>query len=512
MKKLFGYVRVSDPKQLDGVSLDAQKAEIERFAATKQFEIVRWFVEQRTAAKQGRPIFDAMIRAVRAGQSDGLVVHKYDRSARNYQDWGVLGDLVDAGFEVHSAFEEIDLNTRGGRLVADVQMVVSVDFIRNQRNEALKGIKGRLNQGIWPFQAPIGYLDNGGGKLKTPDPKRADLCVETFERYATGNYSYRSLAAKMRKRHFTTPSGKPVTLRIIENMLSNPFYHGVMRVKTTGETFPGKHEPLISVALFNRVQDLIAGKSGKKVTRHNHLYRGLFTCAHCQLSMIPEKQKGRVYYRCKRTACPTKTVREDAIEQAVAKKFLEIGFTKEKVHQCYAIVNQWIATEKANAPLKTYKLQLAKIDSRIDKLNEAKLDGDIPQDEFLRLKAKLVTERATIDEQRRRLPDLKAKAENLSTLAELILSHILTYQYAEPHERRQIVEMDLSNRQVDGKNIYLEPSSLVVEVNDTLDLILCDHHRDSGRTGDILEGCDLPDCRTLPTADYKYPGHFSNPN
>ncbi len=61
-----------------------------------------------------------------------------------------------------------------------------------------------------------------------------------------------------------------------------------IRISTTGETCPGVHEPLISVQIFNRVQAVRAGKAGKKVTRHDHTYRGLFRCGRCGMTMTPE--------------------------------------------------------------------------------------------------------------------------------------------------------------------------------------------------------------------------------
>src|SRR5208337_4763709 len=64
----------------------------------------------------------------------------------------------------------LDLNTRGGRLSADIQAVVAADFIRNLREETKKGFYGRLKQGLYPIAAPIGYLDRGGGQPKAPDP------------------------------------------------------------------------------------------------------------------------------------------------------------------------------------------------------------------------------------------------------------------------------------------------------------------------------------------------------
>ena len=49
----------------------------------------------------------------------GVIIHKIDRSAGNLRDRADLGELIDAGIEVHFANESPDLNSRGGRLSAD---------------------------------------------------------------------------------------------------------------------------------------------------------------------------------------------------------------------------------------------------------------------------------------------------------------------------------------------------------------------------------------------------------
>ena len=54
MKRLFAYIRVSDPKQGKGVSLDEQRSIIEAYAARIGAVIIEWFVEKKTAAKAGR--------------------------------------------------------------------------------------------------------------------------------------------------------------------------------------------------------------------------------------------------------------------------------------------------------------------------------------------------------------------------------------------------------------------------------------------------------------------------
>jgi len=70
-----------------------------------------------------------MLNLLRRGKAQGVIIHKIDRGARNLKGWADLGELIDTGMEVHFANESLDLNTRGGRLSADIQAVVAADYI-----------------------------------------------------------------------------------------------------------------------------------------------------------------------------------------------------------------------------------------------------------------------------------------------------------------------------------------------------------------------------------------------
>src|SRR5690349_9141014 len=181
-KDYFAYVRVSTARQGEhGVSLDQQRAAIESFANRNGFQVGTWFEERQTAAKQGRPVFNRMLQALRAGEAKGVIIHKIDRSARNLRDWADVGELIDSGVEVYFATESLDLNSRGGRLSADIQAVVAADYIRNLREETKKGFYGRLRQGLYPFPARVGYLNAGKGNPKEIDPVQSPLIKRAFE-------------------------------------------------------------------------------------------------------------------------------------------------------------------------------------------------------------------------------------------------------------------------------------------------------------------------------------------
>ena len=98
------------------VSLEAQQAEISRYAERNNLSITKWFVEKETAAKSGCPIFNQVVRELKAGRAHGLIVHLIDRSTRNFHDWAAVGDLADSGIQIHFTTGTLDFASRSGRL------------------------------------------------------------------------------------------------------------------------------------------------------------------------------------------------------------------------------------------------------------------------------------------------------------------------------------------------------------------------------------------------------------
>src|ERR1041385_4826147 len=208
MQGYIGYIRVSTVQQgTKGVSLVEQKDAITRYAERNQFPISAWLEEMETAAKRGRPVFAHAMRLLRQGKAKGIILHKLDRGARNLKDWADIGELADQGVEIHFVNESLDLQSRGGRLSADIQAVVAADYIRNLREESRKGFYGRLKQGLYPLPAPLGYLDLGGGKEKAIDPLKGPLVRTAFELYATGRYDLIALSDELYGRGLRSRNG-----------------------------------------------------------------------------------------------------------------------------------------------------------------------------------------------------------------------------------------------------------------------------------------------------------------
>jgi len=319
MKKYFGYIRVSTVRQSEkGASLAEQKIAIEAYAAKQGLFICEWFEETETAAKVGRRLFRRMLARLIKGEAVGVVIHKVDRGARNLADWAELGSLMDQGIPVHFAHEALDLSSRGGRLSADIQAVVAADYIRNLRQEVKKGMYGRLRQGIYPFGPVVGYTNGGKGGIKKIHLVQGLLVKEAFQLYASGRYGLTELAEIMNKKGLRSRRGAKFAVGNFSKLLSNTFYYGLITVR--GETFIGKHEPLISKRLFDECREVAGGRTFVRQSadaRSEFLFRRLAHCASCGRALYGERQKGRVYYRCHSGGCKGTCVREDNFRDAL---------------------------------------------------------------------------------------------------------------------------------------------------------------------------------------------------
>jgi len=456
MNRYYAYTRVSTTKQGEtGVSLQEQRNAIERYARDKGLTIAEWFEEQLTAAKGGRPLFSRMMRDLKLGRASGVVMHKIDRSARNLRDWADLGELVDAGVQVYFSNEPLDLNSRGGRLSADIQAVIASDFIRNLREETKKGFYGRLKQGFYPMPAPLGYLDQGTGKAKVPDSARAPLVSQCFELYLTGAYTIVDLAAEMHQRGLRGKRGQRVGWHAISTILRNYFYAGVIRIAKTGETFQGLHEPIVTVETFRAVQDLLNGKVVRTRVIHDYLFRGLFQCARCSRMIVGERQKGVVYYRCHGKNCSGPMIREDRLQGSVVRALTRLEFTREEMGFIAKVVENTKETDFANHEIAVNAAQasLAQVKARETRLTDAYLDGVIDERAYRERIAALRLERCEVEGTLRELSENPDSLPNwLQEVLERAKSAYLLYRSGTVEEKRQLVKALCSNRVLDPKS------------------------------------------------------------
>jgi|SRR6202789_1390413 len=482
MKQYFGYIRVSTQKQGRGVSLDEQRTAIAALAERRGLKIVAWFVETETAAKQGRTEYTKMIRALTAGKAGGVIIHKIDRGARNLKDWANLGELIDSGVDVQFAHESLDMHSRGGRLAADIQAVVAADYIRNLRDEVLKGFYGRLKQGVYPLPAPIGYLDRGAGIPKDIDPINAPLVRFAFERYSAGDIGLIALQKELAARGFKTHRGTAPSFTALAKMLHNPFYMGLIRIQRRGEVFQGAHSPLISKELFDRVQMVMIGKHHPTATKHSFRYRGLIRHIGCTRRLTGEIAKGRfVYYRCHGLQCKGVVVSEPAMEKAVSEKLQSVACSPHDMRDLRDLVADERSKRSADTArdIASLKLRIVRCDDRLARLTDALLDGTISKEVFDQRNARLLGERRDLQD---RLAGLDDEPVWLKLYREFELKNpqLLRFGSLLDSEKRELLSELCSDFGVEGKKPVIALRSPYKEIAETNGL-----NQSGPRRGDV---------------------------
>ncbi len=107
------YVRVSTEEQNTAM----QERELREYAARRDWEVTL-YSDQATGTNTDRPQFQKMMREVRAGKVDTILVWKLDRIFRSLRDLvRTLAELRDLGVAFVSLKESLDLTTPTGQLL-----------------------------------------------------------------------------------------------------------------------------------------------------------------------------------------------------------------------------------------------------------------------------------------------------------------------------------------------------------------------------------------------------------
>ncbi len=436
MKKYLAYCRVSTKAQADkDNSLPVQKRIITEYAKKKGFEIVELYSEAKSGFKGKRTEFHKMLERLQDPSIEGVLFHKLDRSSRNVGDFSLLDKLITKEGKKMAVIEgEFDTSRSAGRLAFRNFCNMCVWYSENLSEEVTSKMAEVLRKGYYPTHAPIGYRIGVKGqdddpKKKYLDPVLSPFVKEAFRAFSSGNYSVRTLCEYMRGRGMTNSKGNMLRKGIFERMLRNPFYHGLIAWgKETNKKvvyYEGNHEPLITKKLFDQVQAVLDGRTHKNKTKHNYTYSKLVKCG-CGNYLISGIHKGQVYLECHNRECEFTSIREDQLEDQIIVNLSRFRLENEFLEYAKLAIKDMSGNirEDNKAKRKALNMKLTALDGRLQKLNNAVIEGFFDPQEGIEQKNKLVEEK-----------------------------HILVQEMAEAEETRENELWDLTQKIVQGINI-----------------------------------------------------------
>jgi site-specific DNA recombinase len=453
----FAYARVSSKEQeKEGYSIPAQQKLLQTYAQTQRIKIVQEFIDVETAKQSGRTSFEEMVRALKARPHIRTVlVEKTDRLYRNLKDWVRLDDL---DIEIHLIKEGVVLSRdsrSSEKFVHGIKVLMAENYIDNLSEEARKGQQEKAEQGIWPTKAPLGYRNIAGPdgkKVIAVDPEIGPVVTHLFGWYASGTLSLKEAAERARAAGLVyRRTGGPVPVSCIHWLLRNRIYTGEFEWK--GRLYKGKHQPLVTRELWERVQGILDGRNARKTRRgpRDFAFSGLITCGHCGCAMVGEMKKKRyVYYHCTgyKQKCGEPYVREEVLADRFTELLGRLSFSQE--------VLAWLGTalRQSHADVqKEHEAAIARLQGEYDRLQQRlhamyvdKLDGQIDRTFFEKMSAEW---RAEQDRCLREIgwhqsADQAYLGEGVRLL-ELAHNAGRLFAKQEPREKRRLLNFVLSN-------------------------------------------------------------------
>jgi len=314
------YVRVSSDQQIDGYSLHAQRRECSAWIAGRGGVVAGIYEDAGlTGRNVDRADFIRLQRDAAAGKFDAVIVHQWDRLARNNEDArAVKAQFRRAyGLTVHSVTEQgIDDTLDDSGLVMETFKDLQNDlFSRNLSREVSKARREAHAQGIHIGSAPIGY-DKLNKRDLTVNEREAESVRLAFELYATGSQSWMSTADELNGHGYKRKNGKPFTRESMRSMLINRVYIGEVgyqkqkhnargqRVYTEPNSWiPGKHPAIVDRVLFDAVQAVTERRAHVRGRADYvpYMLRGLVHCYRCAFVERPDAELtdtwARMYHR-----------------------------------------------------------------------------------------------------------------------------------------------------------------------------------------------------------------------
>jgi hypothetical protein len=335
------------------------------------------------------------------------------------------------------------------------------------------------------LRAPAGYLDRGRGNPKEIDPIQGPLVRQTFELYATGTYPFHKLRSEMYARGLRGHGGNAVSLNGLTTILNNPFYMGLIRIRKSGELFEGVHAPLVSKALFEKVQAVLRGHRISKPYKHDYLYRRLIRCSGCERSLVGERAKNRyTYYRCHTRGCPGACVPEASIDRAVRDYLKPLQFDEKEIGDIRDLVGERsiAATNERAERADAIKLLIGKCDDRIARLTDALIDGLIDKDTFDLRNAAILSEKRGHKDRLDGVAFMPLLAERIEKNLQLANTAYLSYENGNPSEQRDLLQTLTSNFSGTEKSPAITLVSPFQELWNFRKSHRCDPCRDEPRT------------------------------
>jgi site-specific DNA recombinase len=396
------YIRVSTDEQADkGYSQRAQEDVLMKYCEINGIKVRDIILEDYSAKTFERPAWRKLLEQIKKskGKTNLILFTKWDRFSRNASDaYQMISTLHKFGVDPQAIEQPLDMNIPENKMMLAVYL--TAPEIENDRRalNVKHGMRQAKKEGRWMATAPPGYLNKTteiGKKYIGIDEQQAEHVRFAFEEFGKGIYTATDVFSMAKKRGLR--SNRSYFWKILRNVA----YMGKILVPAyrNEEAYlvQGQHEPLISEALFYKVQDILEGRNkrtgpiGAKKEEPNELVlRGFLICPLCGRLACGSPSKGRYkyywYYHCVQ-GCKWRQ-RADKLNGLFIEE-LRKYVPKKGAEEIFTIAATDFFRDGQQQDLKQKKeiiTQITEQNNKITKARELLLNGDIEADDFKKMK------------------------------------------------------------------------------------------------------------------------------
>ena len=508
--KVYTYTRVSTAMQIDGYSLDAQKARMKAYADFNDYQIVGEYEDAGKSGKsiEGRASFCKMMDDIKSGK-DGVayvLVFKLSRFGRNTADvLSTLQVMQDFGVNLICVEDGIDSSKDAGKLMISVLSAVAEIERENIRVQTMEGRIQKAREGRWNGGfAPYGYRLVDGVLQINEDESPAIRTI--FEQYVNTDTGANGLSKylethgfqKLARQNGTSPLFSATLIRAI---LKNPVYCGKIafgrrkleKIHGTRNEYhqvpqenyllvDGLHEGIVSEELWNAAQVKLLAQSkryepvNRSKTEQAHLLSALVKCPICGAGMYSNKctkrkkdgtpYKSFSYYSCKHRKMQrgqkcdfNKQIQEEVLDNAVVEVIIKLVSNPKFSAMMQEKINSKVDTTAIEQEIAAAEKQLRQYYSIKSKIME-EIDTLDPDDRHYIIRKSDLDERLykmydKIEEAENNLMDARAKKQAIEAdkitgdnIYKVLICFEKLYNVMNSLERKKLMEHLISEIQI----------------------------------------------------------------
>lgn len=508
--KVYTYKRVSTAMQIDGYSLDAQRARMKAYADFNDYEIVGEYEDAGKSGKsiEGRLQFSQMMEDVKSGKDNisYVLVFKLSRFGRNAADvLSTLQVMQDFGVNLICVEDGIDSSKDAGKLMISVLSAVAEIERENIRIQTMEGRIQKAREGKWNGGfAPYGYqLVNGKLEINEEEAVAIRTIYDQYVNTDIGSNGISKYLENHGIRKIQRQNGKNPLFdaHLVRLILKNPVYCGKIaygrrkteKIHGTRNEYhlveqdnyllvDGLHEAIIPEDVWNAAQVKLIAQAkkyehiNKGKNERTHLLSGIVKCPICGVGMYGNKSikykkdgtkyKDFFYYGCKHRGMQRghkcaykKQIREELLDDAVAEVIVKLVSNPNFAAMMQEKINMKVDTTAIDQEIANYEKQLRQDYAIKSKLME-EIDNLDPDDRhYIRRKAdlddRLYRMYDKIEELESQLIDARAKKTSIEAekitgdnIYKVLICFDKLYFAMNDIERRQLIEALIAEIQI----------------------------------------------------------------